>query len=51
LGIPQEQYEQRIVELATSTFEDMSIRTNPALPLIPEVVNLLVNAYPPRERP
>jgi acetaldehyde dehydrogenase / alcohol dehydrogenase len=51
LGIPQEQYEQRIVELATGTFEDMSIRTNPALPLIPEVVNLLVNAYPPRERP
>lgn len=51
LGIAQEEYERRMVELVTGTFEDMSMRTNPALPLITEVHGLLVGAYPPRERP
>ena len=51
LGIPQDQYEQRMVELVTGSFEDMSMRTNPALPLIPEVAGLLAGAYAPRQRP
>jgi len=29
----------------------MSMRTNPALPLIPEVAGLLAGAYAPRQRP
>jgi acetaldehyde dehydrogenase / alcohol dehydrogenase len=51
LGIDQGEYEQRMIELVRGSFEDMSMRTNPALPLIPEVAQLLVSAYPPRERP
>ncbi|HEY9678203.1 MAG TPA: bifunctional acetaldehyde-CoA/alcohol dehydrogenase [Drouetiella sp.] len=51
LGISEEQYMGKMVDLVKSAFEDLSLRTNPSLPLIPEVAQLMMDAYAPRERP
>ncbi len=50
-GIPQDQYEKSLITLMTSSFEDMALKTNPCYPLADDILNLLIGAYPPRQRP
>lgn len=51
LGIPLDVYEKALPELAEVAFADMSVRTNPRFALAPEVAQLFIAAYPPRQRP
>jgi alcohol dehydrogenase class IV len=51
LGISIEDYQAKLPELVADTFQDMSMRTNPALPLVEDLQQLLIDAYPPKERP
>lgn len=51
LGIPQDVYMQQFPALVDAAFNDMSLKTNPRLPLLSEVVELLMSAYPRQERP
>lgn len=51
LGISEEAFEAALPSLVKSSFTDMSLRTNPSLPLLSEVQLLMVSAYPVRERP
>jgi acetaldehyde dehydrogenase / alcohol dehydrogenase len=51
LGIGQDVYEKALPELTAVAFADMSMRTNPRFALAPEVGQLFVSAYPPRQRP
>lgn len=51
LGIPIEELQTRLPVLLESAFNDMSMRTNPRIPLFPEVVDLFLGAYPRRQRP
>ena len=41
------EYEEALPELARAAFADPSIRTNPRIPMIREVVELLGAGYPP----
>jgi acetaldehyde dehydrogenase/alcohol dehydrogenase len=50
-GISKEEFERAIPELVIATLEDMSIRTNPGMPTKEDVVELLLHAYSPRQRP
>lgn len=50
-GIHQDQYEKALMSLLTSSFEDMALKTNPCYPMAEDILNLLVGAYPPRQRP
>jgi acetaldehyde dehydrogenase/alcohol dehydrogenase len=38
-------------QLVRSTFEDMSLRTNPRLALISDIKELFTSSYPKRQRP
>lgn len=51
LGISREDFDKSLPQLVRDAAQDMSIRTNPALPMIDDIVEIFVNAYPPRERP
>ena len=51
LNIPLEDFQRQFPALVRSTFGDMALRTNPSLPLLGEITELLSSAYPPRSRP
>lgn len=44
-GVPADEFEAALPELARATFEDLSIRTNPRMPMIAEIVAILQAAY------
>ncbi|MBV9915793.1 MAG: bifunctional acetaldehyde-CoA/alcohol dehydrogenase [Solirubrobacterales bacterium] len=44
-GVPREEFEAALPELARLAFADPSIRTNPRIPLVRELVELLQQAY------
>jgi acetaldehyde dehydrogenase/alcohol dehydrogenase len=46
-GVKREDFEAALPELARAAFADPSIRTNPRIPMIREVVELLQAGYPP----
>ena len=45
-GVTREQFKEALPELAKAAFADPSIRTNPRIPMIREVVELLQAGYP-----
>jgi len=51
LGISEASFRQALPELTTLAFHDLSLRTNPSMPLQEEVVQVFLDAYPPRLRP
>jgi acetaldehyde dehydrogenase/alcohol dehydrogenase len=51
LGISLEAYQAELPFLVQSAFNDMSMRTNPRLPMLSEVVELFTGAYSRRQRP
>jgi len=51
LGISPEDLEKAMPELVETAFNDMSVRTNPSYTLAPEIVQLFISSYPPRQRP
>ena len=51
LGISREAFDAAIPNLVRNAAEDMSVRTNPSLPLISDIAELLVDAFAKRKRP
>ena len=51
LNVSEDAFEAALPALVKSSFTDMSLRTNPSLPLLSEVSLLMMSAYPERERP
>jgi acetaldehyde dehydrogenase / alcohol dehydrogenase len=51
LGIPVEDLQRAGEQLVQSTFEDMSLRTNPRMALITDLQELYIKSYPRRTRP
>jgi acetaldehyde dehydrogenase/alcohol dehydrogenase len=51
LGITRQAFDEALPQLVLSTAQDMSLRTNPSLPLISELPGLLSGAFPRRPRP
>ena len=51
LGISQSDLEAAMPELVATAFDDMSVRTNPSYALAPEIVQLFISSFPPRQRP
>ena len=51
LGISREDLESRLPILVKEAFEDMSARSNPRVPMILEIAQLFIGAYPRRSRP
>ncbi len=51
LGISEEAFQKALPTLAVLAFEDLSLRTNPSLPLQKEIAQLLIDAYAPAKRP
>ena len=51
LGISQEVFAGALPQLVRAAFEDMSLRTNPACPMVRDVEELMIGSYPPRQRP
>ena len=51
LGVDEQIFSDALPQLIRQAYEDISGRTNPSCPLIEEVQDLFVNAYPERERP
>lgn len=51
LGISQSQFFAQLPQLIKTAFADMSLRTNPGLPLLSDVENLFKSAFPIRQRP
>jgi acetaldehyde dehydrogenase/alcohol dehydrogenase len=51
LGIDADAFEMQILNLVKLSFGDMSMRTNPSLPLLSEIGGLFANSFAPRERP
>ena len=49
-GVPHEEFEAALPELARAAFMDPSVRTNPRIPLVTELVGLLRAAYAGRPR-
>ena len=45
-GVTREQFKEALPELAKAAFADPSIRTNPRIPMIREVIELLEAGYP-----
>jgi acetaldehyde dehydrogenase/alcohol dehydrogenase len=45
LGIPQEEFQRALPEMAANAFDDPSWRSNPRMPLIDELVGLFRSAY------
>ncbi len=50
LGISREEFEQALPDLASNAFDDPSWRSNPRMPLIAELIELLRAAYAGREQ-
>jgi acetaldehyde dehydrogenase / alcohol dehydrogenase len=46
VGVPRAEFEAALPQLAKTAFSDPSIRTNPRIPLVHEIVGLLRAAYP-----
>ena len=44
-GVEREEFEQALPDLAKAAFMDPSIRTNPRIPMIVEVIELLKAGY------
>ena len=44
-GVPREEFEAALPDLARAAFMDPSIRTNPRIPLVDELVELLRSGY------
>jgi acetaldehyde dehydrogenase / alcohol dehydrogenase len=51
LGISQEEFATAMPDLVRGAFEDMAVKTNPAVPLFEDIKDLFINAYAPRQRP
>jgi acetaldehyde dehydrogenase/alcohol dehydrogenase len=51
LGISEEDFMENLPLLVKSSFSDLSMRTNPSLPLLSEVQLLMASSYTIRERP
>lgn len=51
LGISKEEFERAVPELAKAAFDDPSWRSNPRMPLMSELVELLWKAYEGRSTP
>lgn len=51
LGIPVSELEKAGEDLVRHSFEDMSLRTNPRMPLLEEIKELYIKSYPRRNRP
>jgi len=51
LGISREAFDQALPQLVRTAAGDMSARTNPSLPLIDDITELMIRAYGPRSRP
>lgn len=51
LGIKREDLDAALPDLVKDSFLDMSLKTNPSYPMINEMVEIFVKAYPQRERP
>jgi acetaldehyde dehydrogenase/alcohol dehydrogenase len=45
LGVSREEFERAVPELASIAFDDPSWRSNPRMPLMSELVELLWKAY------
>jgi acetaldehyde dehydrogenase/alcohol dehydrogenase len=50
LGIPREEFDAALPDLARAAFSDPSMRTNPRIPLLAELIDLLVAGYEGRGR-
>jgi acetaldehyde dehydrogenase/alcohol dehydrogenase len=50
LGIPREEFERALPELVATAFDDPSWRSNPRMPLLSELTDLLRQAYEGRKR-
>jgi acetaldehyde dehydrogenase/alcohol dehydrogenase len=51
LGIPRADFDRAIPQLIRLAGEDMSLRTNPSMPLISILAEMLTSSYAPRVRP
>lgn len=51
LGINFADYERSLPSLVENTFLDMSLKTNPSYPLMKDIYEILMQAYPYRKRP
>ncbi len=51
LGIGQDEFHSRLPALVESAYNDMSMRTNPRLPILVEVGELFLHSYQTRQRP
>ena len=45
LGVPRKEFEDRLPALALTAFEDLSNRTNPRMPMLAELTELLRRGY------
>jgi len=45
LGVKREDFDAKLLELAKAAFNDPSIRTNPRIPLLREIIELLQAGY------
>jgi acetaldehyde dehydrogenase/alcohol dehydrogenase len=50
MGIPEEEFERAMPDLAKSAFDDPSWRSNPRMPLVTEIVELFWSAYRGRSK-
>ena len=51
LGITEQAFRKAMPNLVSLAFEDLSLRTNPSLPLQEEVAQLFIDSYLPPKRP
>ncbi len=51
LGISRREFDAQLPGLVEAAVNDMSLHTNPRMPLLDEIVELYVSAYPRRSRP
>ena len=51
LGISEEVFKAKLPDLVALAFNDLSLRTNPSLPLQAELAQLFLESYPIRTRP
>jgi acetaldehyde dehydrogenase/alcohol dehydrogenase len=51
LGISPQDFERHMPDLVRGAFQDMSGRTNPSLPRLADLQQLLIGAFMPRQRP
>jgi acetaldehyde dehydrogenase/alcohol dehydrogenase len=51
LGVPRQKFDEMLPLLVRTAAEDMSLRTNPSLPLINDITGLMIGSFAPRTRP